>query len=250
MLAKLDGNKIIQCAKSASCHALLHVHNIYIPSLWLPYVVVGRPIMFYSCDLFIIYLFIYYFSHSNLWDQSAASRDLCCRPTPYIFRAENTGRKKSSGICHLGTIAQLYWAISLQVRYVSTVGKKLVKQQYLLHIFPKYDELRPTSGWDWSGSLGHPRVISTGFASWQRYCTLCQQWASTKLCSVEQRVPHIFGRAAITLGIGPHSSFFPMLAYPVGPGREAVKWVSVCLLVQLNMKISMEMIVFFVQHNL
>jgi len=27
-----------------------------------------------------------------------------------------------------------------------------------------------------------------------------------KLCGVEQRVSRIFGRAAITLGIGPHSS--------------------------------------------
>jgi len=30
--------------------------------------------------------------------------------------------------------------------------------------------------------------------------------ASAKLGGVEQRVPPIFGRAAITLGIGPHSS--------------------------------------------
>jgi len=29
-------------------------------------------------------------------------------------------------------------------------------------------------------------------------------WASAKLCGIEQRVPPIFGRAAITLGIGPH----------------------------------------------
>ena len=29
-----------------------------------------------------------------------------------------------------------------------------------------------------------------------------------KLCGVEQRAPPIFGRATITLGIGPHSSFF------------------------------------------
>jgi len=28
--------------------------------------------------------------------------------------------------------------------------------------------------------------------------------ASAKLCGVEQRAPLIFGRAAITLGIGPH----------------------------------------------
>jgi len=29
-------------------------------------------------------------------------------------------------------------------------------------------------------------------------------WASAKLCVVEQRAPPIFGRATITLGIGPH----------------------------------------------
>jgi len=29
-------------------------------------------------------------------------------------------------------------------------------------------------------------------------------WASAKLCGVKQRAPPIFGRAAITLGIGPH----------------------------------------------
>ena len=33
-------------------------------------------------------------------------------------------------------------------------------------------------------------------------------WASAKLCGVEQRASPIFGRAAITLGIGPHSSNF------------------------------------------
>ena len=36
--------------------------------------------------------------------------------------------------------------------------------------------------------------------------TLVVEWASAKLCDVEQRAPPIFGRAAITLGIGPHSS--------------------------------------------
>ena len=34
--------------------------------------------------------------------------------------------------------------------------KKLVKQQYLLHMSSQYGELRPTSGWDRFGSLGHP----------------------------------------------------------------------------------------------
>jgi len=34
--------------------------------------------------------------------------------------------------------------------------------------------------------------------------TLVWGWAWAKLCGVEQRVPPIFGRAAITLGIDPH----------------------------------------------
>ena len=36
------------------------------------------------------------------------------------------------------------------------------------------------------------QLISTGFAFWQRYCTALQQWASAKLCGVEQRAPPIY----------------------------------------------------------
>jgi len=57
---------------------------------------------------------------------------------------------------HLGTITQLCRAISSQLRHVSTIRKKLVNQQYLLHMSPQYGELRPTSGWDHFVSLGHP----------------------------------------------------------------------------------------------
>jgi len=35
---------------------------------------------------------------------------------------------------HFGTIAQLCRAVSSELRHVSTIGKKLVKQQYLLHM--------------------------------------------------------------------------------------------------------------------
>ena len=49
---------------------------------------------------------------------------------------------------------------------------------------------------------------------WQRYCTALEQWASAKLCCVVQgiklrnfrRGPPTLGRAAIRLGIGPHST--------------------------------------------
>ena len=69
--------------------------------------------------------------------------------------AENTGRKKLAKNRHMGTIAQLCRAISSQLRHISTIGKKLVKLQYILHISPQYGELRPTSGWDRFVSLGH-----------------------------------------------------------------------------------------------
>ena len=45
-------------------------------------------------------------------------------------------------------------------------------------------ELRRTSGWDRSGSLGAPQLISTGFASWQRYWSDVAQQKPTKLCTV------------------------------------------------------------------
>ena len=60
--------------------------------------------------------------------------------------AENTGRKKLPKIRHLNTMAQLCRAVSLQLRHESTIGKKLVKQQYLLRVPPEYVELRLTSG--------------------------------------------------------------------------------------------------------
>jgi len=68
-------------------------------------------------------------------------------------RTQKSHQKSPSG---LGTIAQLCRAISSQLRHILTIGKKLVKQQYVVHMSPQYGELRPTNGWDRSGSLRHP----------------------------------------------------------------------------------------------
>jgi len=43
-------------------------------------------------------------------------------------------------ICHLSTIAQRCWAVSSQLRHVSKIGKKLVKQQYLIQTSSQYGE--------------------------------------------------------------------------------------------------------------
>ena len=81
--------------------------------------------------------------------------------------AENTGCKKLPCRHHCTTFSGHIFATKACIDN----RKKLVKHQYLLHMSQQYGELRPTSGWDQLTSLGHPLQISTGFASWQRYCT-------------------------------------------------------------------------------
>ena len=85
------------------------------------------------------------------------SANLQCRSETCCTRlAKNTGRKKSPKIRHLDTITQLCPAMSSQLRNVSRMGKKLVKQQKLPHMSSQYGELRPTNGLDLLSSLGHP----------------------------------------------------------------------------------------------
>jgi len=51
-----------------------------------------------------------------------------------MWLAENAGPKKVAKNRHLGTIAQLCRAMSSQPRHELTIGKKLVKQQYVLQM--------------------------------------------------------------------------------------------------------------------
>ena len=63
----------------------------------------------------------------------------------HAARCKCRTQKKVAKNRHLGTIPQFCRAISSQLRHVSTIGKKLFKQQYLLYMSPQYGELRPTS---------------------------------------------------------------------------------------------------------
>jgi len=68
----------------------------------------------------------------------------------------------------------------------------------------KFGPLAPEIGsivWGTQANFNGVRVLAALL-----YGTLVQ-WASAKLCGVEQKVQPIFGRAAITLGIG-------LLAWP------------------------------------
>ena len=73
------------------------------------------------------------------------SANLRCRSETCCRRPLKTGRKKVAKNRHLGTIAQLCRAISSQKAHVDN-RKKIVKQQYVLHMSPQCGELRPTSG--------------------------------------------------------------------------------------------------------
>jgi len=60
---------------------------------------------------------------------------------------------------HLSTIAQFCRAISSQRRHASTSGKDLLSRYISPPYASQYGELRPTSGWDRSGSWGHPSLF-------------------------------------------------------------------------------------------
>ena len=125
--------------------------------LWSPYVM-GQTIIFSSCGFYLLLSSIFFFSSPNLQPPQIGclsyshtwcglSANLGCRFETCCMRlAQNTGRKKSPKIRHLGTIVQLCRAESSHPRHISTIGKKLVKQQYLLQVLSQYGELRHTSG--------------------------------------------------------------------------------------------------------
>jgi len=119
--------------------------------------------------------------------------------------AGNTGRKKSPKNCHLGTIAQLCRAVSLQLTRVSTIGKKVVKQQYLLHVLVvNFGPLTAEIG---SGVWGTP-------TNFNGFCVLAALLHGTLVVSVIQTAAFNRGRHLYSTerpsrwALGPHSSYY------------------------------------------
>ena len=82
---------------------------------------------------------------TNISTHGGPSANSECRSKTCCMRfTGNVGHKNSPKIRHLRTIAQLCQAISLQLRHVLTIRKKLVKQQ-CLRMSPQYGELRHTN---------------------------------------------------------------------------------------------------------
>jgi len=147
--------------------------------LWSPYVI-GQTIIFLPCGFFFFFLSFFPRLISAVGDWMSAipphmawpySVNLRCRSETCCRRlAENTGRNKVAKSRHLGTIAQLCRAISLQLRHVSTIGKKVLSSNTssrcphnMVNFGPLASQIDPV--------VWGTQVISTRFASWQRYCT-------------------------------------------------------------------------------
>jgi len=123
-------------------------------------------------------LSIFFFSSPNLsrrrLDVYHTSTQWCgltanlgCRSETCCTRlAENTGRKKSPSLHHRTTL--FGYIISSQLRHLSTIGKNMLKGNNFATCPQNMANCGPLAAeicW---------RVfvqISTGFASWQRYCT-------------------------------------------------------------------------------
>jgi len=130
--------------------------------------------------------------------------------------------------CHLRTITRICRAVFANKACIDN-WKKLLNSNISPHMSSQYGELRPTNGWDRFGSLGHPskfqRVSRLGSvtAATSLYVHVLRspilaallhgspaagisQTLRNGIMELPQRAPPTFDWAAITLGIGPHSS--------------------------------------------
>jgi len=105
--------------------------------------------------------------------------------------------------CHLGTIAQLCGAISLQLRHYRQLEKNLLNSNISSTCFHNMAHFSPLMA-----EIGLPVWVTP--ANFNGFRILAALLHGTLVVIVsqtlrhEQRVPPIFGRAAITLGIGPY----------------------------------------------
>ena len=128
--------------------------------LWSPYVI--RQTIYIFILSFVLSFFLalsqrseigclpYFHTWCGVRANLGCRSEMCC-----TWLAGNAARKKSPSAHHRTTLSGYIFATKARI---NNRKKKLVKQQYLLQMSPQYGGLRPTSGWDRSGSLGngHP----------------------------------------------------------------------------------------------
>jgi len=112
-----------------------------------------------------------------------------CEFRVQVWNVLNAGSQKIQDTKnrHLHTFAQLCWAVSSQLRHVSTIGKNLLNSN-ISCTFSQYAELRLIRGWDRFTSLGHPSkfqlVSCVGFVTSTKLCTMFG-WVGTLYIHLE-----------------------------------------------------------------
>jgi len=158
-----------RCGNTCLIMAALHSrcgHSI-LPLWWLPF-------FFFPCLISAITDWMSTILHTRC----GLSATLECRSEICCTRlTENTQRRNLSSAHHRTTL------LGYILRHVSTIGKKIVKQLYLLHMSSQYGERRPTSSWHRLG-VCDPQQILTGFASWLRYYSDVARRRSTTLSTM------------------------------------------------------------------
>ena len=121
--------------------SILCVFLFSLDYLWPPYGI-GQAIIFLPCGFFLRSIF--FLSSPNLSGRRLDVYHISTHGVALV-RIWNAGLKCAARGSleihdaknhHLCTIGQLCRTASLQLRHVSTIGEKLVKQQYLLQMFP------------------------------------------------------------------------------------------------------------------
>jgi len=147
--------------------------------LWPPDVI-GQTIIFLPCDYYLLSSIFFFYSSPN---PSGRILDVSCLPYFYTWRgpsanlecrsemccwrlAANTGRRtqKSPSGHHRTNSTGCVFATKARIDN----QKKLVTQQYLLHMFLHYGELQPSSGpaeilslvWDTPANFNGFRVLA------------------------------------------------------------------------------------------
>jgi len=149
------------CIKTLA-RAQIHLPCLF-PSTWTRGAQYYLWIIFLSCGFFFLLLFLAFSNpprsdvyHNYTHDVALEFRMQVwnmLHAACWKYRTQKI-TKNSPSAHHCTTLTgsvfatKAYWYIDNQ--------KKLVKQQYLLHMSSQYGELWPTNGWDRFGSLGHP----------------------------------------------------------------------------------------------
>jgi len=168
------------------------------PYLWPPCIVGWsrmRTYIFSSCFFFLLLFFLAKSQRSQIgclpyfYTWCGPSANLECTSEMWCTRLAGNAERKKSPSAHHRTTLPGYIGLSSQLRHILTIGKKLIKQQYLVISPTRHNRVNIgplTAEIDWR--VWAPQQISTGFASWLRYCSDVAQWRSTKLCTMFGRL--------------------------------------------------------------